>query len=428
MNINDQKEEFRTSLVSAPKQRFFYGWTIVSVSVVIIAIAAGIDYSFGIFLKPISAELGWSRLAISGARFLSLISEGVFGLLLGIMCDRWGPRLTIGLGGLLLGLGMFGLSQVSTIGQFYFCYALLQPVGLAAALIPLISVVSRWFVSRRGLALGLVACGVGIGTLLICPAIGYIVTNLGWRTAYIICGLVSIVSFWTLLMPLRKEPKDIGLVPYGVENRVLVNKALPAPEEPGIILPEVLKTAAFWIMFMVYLGEATGRFMVMTHLVAYATDRNISPLLAANLLGTIGGVSIAGRTVMGFASDKIGSKNVLLICLSGMIILMFLLPTISVTIPFFIFSILFGFCYGGAIPQYPMLAANLFGVKSAGAAYGGFFLGGCIGSATGSVLAAYIFDLTGSYSVAFMLGGGFIGLAVLFISLLKENKSAARSN
>jgi len=412
-----------TRFVSAPKHRLFYGWIIVSVSVVIIAIAAGMDYSFGIFLKPISVELGWSRLAISGARFLSLISLGVFGLLLGIMCDRWGPRLTIGLGGLLLGLGMFALSQVSTIGQFYLYYALLQPAGLAAALIPLSSVVSRWFVIRRGLALGLVACGVGIGTLLICPAIGYIVTNLGWRKAYIICGVVSIVSFWTLLIPLRKEPKDIGLVPYGVENRVLVNKPLWAPENPGIILSEVLKTATFWIMFMVYLGEATGRFMVMTHLVAYATDMNISPLLAANLLGTIGGGSIAGRIVMGSASDRIGSKKVLFICLSSMIILMFLLPMISTTIPFFIFSIFFGFCYGGAIPQYPMLAANLFGVKSAGAAYGGFFLGGCIGSATGSFLAAYMFDLTGSYGVAFMLGGGFIGLGVLFVSLLKESKS-----
>ena len=419
MCTSDQQEEFSNSFVSSTKYRFFYGWTIVSISVVIIAVAAGMDYSFGIFLKPISAELGWSRLAISGARFLSLISLGVFGLLLGIIADRWGPRLTIALGGLLLGLGMLGLSRVSTIGQFYAYYALLQPAGLAAALIPLSSVVSRWFVSRRGLALGLVACGVGIGTLMICPAVGYIVNNLGWRTGYIICGVVSIVSFWTLLIPLRKEPKDIGQLPYGAENKLFVNKSLLTIEKPDIIISEVLRTAAFWIMFMVYLGEAAGRFMVMTHVVAYATDRDISPLLAANLLGAIGGGSIAGRIVMGSAADRIGSKKVLLICLSGMIILMFLLPTISTIIPFFIFSIFFGFCYGGAIPQYPMLAANLFGVKSAGGAYGGFFLGGCIGSAIGSFLAAYIFDLTGSYGMAFVLGGGFIGLGILFVFFLK---------
>ena len=160
----------------------FYGYVIVSAASLIMLLTWGAVYSFGVFFKPMIAELGWTRAATSGAYSLIFVLAGCLGILGGRLSDRFGPRILVTVCSLLIASGYLLLSQVSELWHFYLFYGLVMAFGrIMIAMTPHTAIISNWFVKKRGTAMGLAAAGIGIGSILMVPLVQFGISHFGWR-------------------------------------------------------------------------------------------------------------------------------------------------------------------------------------------------------------------------------------------------------
>jgi MFS family permease len=197
------------------KERPYYGWVIVVAFCIIGTIIAGAGYSFGVFFKSIESEFELSRAVTSGIFSISMIFTAIFAVLGGWALDRYGPRVLLPIMGLFIGLSLLLTSQTNSTWQLFLTYSLLLPIGTGATFVVITSTVSRWFAKKKGLALGIAGSGVGLGALFMAPFATFLIVNFDWRIAYIILGLLA----WVIVIPLskllKKDPHEIGVLPYG---------------------------------------------------------------------------------------------------------------------------------------------------------------------------------------------------------------------
>ena len=382
------------------KPKFFYGYVVVVAAFFIMLVADGIFYSFGVFFEPVLLEFDWTRAAVSGAYSLCMILFGLLGIGVGRLNDRFGPRPILTGCGLFLGLGYLLMSQISTIWQLYLFYGVIVATGVSAFLVPLLSTVARWFVKRRGLMTGIVIAGTGAGTMIMAPLASQLIAIYGWRTSYIIVGIIALVLITIAAQFLRRDPGQMGQLPYGESE---VKQESLNSEARGFSLQEAIHTRQLWLLcalsFCYYFCVAT----MMVHIVIHATGLGIPALSAANILAIIGGASIGGRVVMGSAADRIGSKLALIICFILISIALAWLIAANKVWMLYLFAAIFGFGYGGVAALQSPVAAELFGLRSHGVILGITFFSLCIGGVIGPVLAGRIFDITGSYQLAFLV-------------------------
>jgi len=410
----------------------FYGWIIVSACFLVVTITHGTVYSFGVFLIPLRKSFDCTSAAISGAYSLCMFLYAGFGIFVGWGVDRYGPKTTTMVGGFLLGLGLLLTSQVNALWQLYVTYGLIG-MGMSSGYAPLLSTVSRWFVQRRGLALGIMTTGVGVGPLIIAPLASYLVSTYGWRLSYLVIGCFAvfiIAAAWLL----KKSPEEIGIFPDDAaydpnvpEPKTQANKG--RPECSVFSLEEALSTKAFWLLSSIALMVGTGLQMVLAHVVAYGEGKGMSSISAATVLSTISGASVAGRITMGMISDWIGRRKTLAICVFTEGIMILWLTGSSSAWMLFLFGAIFGFCYGGHTPQFPALTAEILGLGHMGAILGAILVFWGAGAALGPVLAGHVLDVTGSYSSAFLMGAVamFVAGTLTFLLRMRKNKKISSS-
>ena len=202
-------------MFSKLQDELFFGWVVVAAAFCVALVAYGVQYSFGIFLKPLSGDFGWSRVLVSGAVSLFMFSRGALAILTGWATDKYGPTKTVAVGGFFLGLGLILTSQINSAWQLYLFYGLMVGFGLSIAFAPLVATASRWFVSKRGLAIGVVTAGIGMGTVVMSPLARYLISVYEWQLSYVIIGLMA----WVIVIPaalfLRRSPEEKGLLPQG---------------------------------------------------------------------------------------------------------------------------------------------------------------------------------------------------------------------
>jgi len=394
--------------------RFYYGWVVVIASFLMTFMFFSIQYNFGVFSKPLLDKFGWTRALTSGAFSLYMIVHGLSAILMGTLSDRYGPRITFGVSGFLGGLGMVLCSQIVDLWQFYAFFGLLIGVGTGAAFSPPMSTTAKWFVKRRGLALGIVASGIGFGTLIMSPVANYLISAYGWQMAYIIVGFIA----WIVLIPtalmIKAGPVENNALSYS-KNK----------EEGGNVsdewdTSEAVKTRSFWLFLFSNLLWVLCLQMVMVHIYYYATDIGAPSMIAAGVLALIGGFSVLGRLVIGGASDRIGTKRAWLFCLVCQIVIMFWLTMSESVWTLYLFAPVFGFSYGGIVPLVPAITGEFFGTKNLGAIIGFMGFGPTIGGVLGPFIAGYIFDVTGSYYFAFLLGVAATIMATVFAIQTKK--------
>ena len=392
----------------------FYGYIVVALAFIIMSVMYITRSAFGVFFKPMIAELDWTRAAISGAVSLSLIVQGSLAIVMGGLNDRLGPRLVLTLCNLLLVAGLMLMSQIYTLWHIYVFYGLMIGVGMSGCLVPLLSTVARWFVKWRNIMSGIVVAGIGVGSLIAPPIANYLITVYNWRLAYIILGVAILVIGTVSIQFVRRDPSKVGQEPYNPGN--------PARHElkrevAALSLGETMHTVRFWITAGIFFCLGFSMFSITVHLVPHVTDLNISPAVAAAILATFGGVSIIGNVAAGPIADKIGNRYVCLISFLIMAASLILLIWITEIWLFYLFAILFGFFTGTCVTTESPLVAELFGLRSHGAILGFISFSFTVGAAVGPLLMGYIFDVTSSYQLAF-LSGAIVSLAGMVLSIV----------
>ncbi|MDO9515516.1 MAG: MFS transporter, partial [Syntrophales bacterium] len=307
-------------------------------------------------------------------------------------------------------------------GHLYITYGVLCGRGSAGiGVVANSSSVGKWFIRRRGVAIGVASIGIGIGTVVLTPVAGWIVKNYHWRSGFMFLGVVVLVVgvLVSQLLMGRSRPEEYGLLPDGDRPEI-------GPLEGGstVCMPphassvNVLGDHRFWVLVICFSGVIMAQMMVFVHQVAYAVDNGIGKIAAASSLGAIGVASIFGRFFFGWLSDHINDPKYsallgYLIMACGMVLLL----NVRTVGMLYVYALVFGFGYGSLAPMMPVLVSDRFGRDVLGSTYGllTFFTAG-IGGTVGPVLGGIIYDTSGSYTWAWRLN--IVVLVIISLGIL----------
>src|SRR5438445_9660906 len=384
----------------------FYGWVVLAAAATVIAVGMGALFSLAVFLKPIEDSMRWSRSAISLVALINWIAMGVGSFVWGALSDRIGGRVVAAAGGFILGLGLVLSSQVATLVQFYVTFGVLVGFAVGAFYAPLTATATKWFTTNRGLAVGVVSAGIGLGTFLMAPLSRWLPSLFDWRVAMLLLGDLA----WLVVIPvallIRNAPSDMGAVALGGRS---------APQR-DYSTAQVLRAPQFWAIALTHLACCAAHSGPIFHMVTHATDQGIGPMTAATAFGVSGLASIAGRLGGGILADRFGARSTLLAGLAlqaAMIVLYLFVREVGL---FYLLAIVFGVAYGGVMPLYALVTREYFGEKVMGAAYGGVFLVSTLGMGLGSFAGGVLSDRLGSYT--WLYAGSFaIGAAAILLAL-----------
>jgi MFS family permease len=408
--------------------KIFYGWKITFISLAVTTTAFGVLYSFGVFFKLWIEEWSCNRAFLSGVFSISFLMYGIASFFMGRLTDRYGPRKTLALGGLIMGAGALASAWIDRAGALYITFGLMIGIGVGTSYSPTASTVSRWFAEKKGVAVGIVVSGLGLGTLIYSPLAKLFISLWNWRIAFILLAIFIWAVYFTAAFVIRRDPKDLGLQPYGTASAGRSNKkdtkdSKGNPSSPSaaleISMRDALKMSRFWSLFLIHLLWVLGMATPMVHLVPYATDIGVSPGKATFMLAFIGGISVLGRLVLGALGEKIGLKKSLALMLTIQALTMFWLAFSKEAWMVWSFSLIFGFSYGGLASVFPLVTVEYFGLFAMGAIFGLILLGATIGGVIGPWLAGFIFDLTGRYFWGFVSGALSMLLGLVLVIFLR---------
>ena len=380
--------------------RFFYGYIVVAAAFLIMVVSWGLYFVFGVFFNPMLEEFGWTRAMTSGAFSVSSVLQGVLGIVMGGLTDRFGPRVVVTFCGALLGLGYLLMSQTDTLWQLYLFYGVIIGAAMGGLWVPLLSSVARWFAGRRSLMTGIVVSGLTIGQLFAPPAVHWLISTYGWRLSYVILGGIALISVVSAAQFLRREPSRMGQQPNS-KNEEKEEELISNTK--AFTLREAIQTTQFWIVSIMLFCFGYGAFAVTIHIVPHVTELGISAESAANILAINGGVGIFGNFVLGgIMGDRIGNRNAFVVGFVLMVASLFWLILVKEVVMLYLFAIVFGLALGSMGTSESPLVASLFGLRSHGMIYGVIGLSFTAGGAVGPVMSGYLFDLNGNYQLAFL--------------------------
>jgi MFS family permease len=398
------------------KSPFFYGYIIILSGFFIQAFVWGISNSFGVFFDPLIKEFGWSRATISGAASLGFLVHGSSSIVLGNLNDRFGPRVIMSGCGVFLGLGFFLMATLHQAWQLYLFYGLITGIGLGGIDVIPLSTVSRWFKKNRGMMSGIIKVGTGVGMLTMPFFITWLIQQYGWRIAFMVLAFMITLSVLFFAQFLVRDPI---LKSQFIDNKIQGTAQPKNKSEEGLTFQEAIATRQLWTICFIYFIILFCVYTILIHIVQHAIDLGIPSGFSAGILSTIGGVSIAGRFLMGGAADKIGEKSALLICLLCLLSSLVFLQAIQTLGMFYVFAAVYGFAHGGFFSLVSPLIAKFFGTKSHGLLFGIVIFSSTIGGAIGPFMAGYIFDLSASYKMVFMILAVLCTLALMLTISLK---------
>jgi MFS family permease len=414
--------------VTETPKRIYYGWIMLVAVVFVMLAGSGIRAVFGVFIKPIEAEFGWSRAQLSGAAALSLFVLGAVGPMVGWLADVWGPRRVMLLATAILGAGTVLSSFVGHLWQFYISAGLLMAMGAGGlGMATSSTVAARWFVARRGLILGILGGAMSAGQMLIVPMAMVIIRLYGWRASFLWLGVgVLVLALPLILAFVRDDPADKGLKPYGAGTAAGAAFG-GVKDERRVPVSEAMGVPAFWLLALTFfVCGYTSNGLVLTHLVPHAAEHGFSEMHAAQALGLMGAMNIVGTVASGWICDRFGRKGPLAFYYGVRgLSLIFLLYVWNVP-SLHVFAAIFGLNYISTVPPTTTLTANIFGRLSVGALSGWIFFSHQVGSAIGAWAGGAIFDATGSYAWAFLSAAVLAFIASGLSLLIKEVPISAR--
>jgi MFS family permease len=393
-----------------------------------VAICAGIllvhavaSYCFGVFLKPITIEFGWDRGALSAVYSMIVLVAGILGILSGRLSDKYGPRRIVTIGGILTGISFLLMSQINSLWQVYLVWGIIMGVSFSFCLIPVMAIIPRWFAKRQGMAIGIAMVGKGIGGIISPLLTQWLISAYGWRYALIILGIIALIIIIPIAQFMRHSPQQVGLKPYG-EDEITKNEQSWNSAMKGLSFSQAIRTSQFWLFGLILASVFFCLGTIMVHIVPHANDVGISEIIAASVLSIAAGISIIGRLGIGFLYDRIGGTLTLSACLCLVTLSLICLLFAKEIWMFYVFAVIFGLSYGGFTLLIPVVTAELFGLASIGVIIGGITFLTTIGDAVGAPVTGSIFDITGSYRIAFLICIAICATAVILSLVLLKSK------
>ena len=380
-------------------------WTVLITVFICGLLVYGIRHSFSAFFPYILDEFGWPRGSTALIFALSVVMYGILAPLSGNIAGRWKPELMISAGILLVGVSASACVLANELWHFYLLFGLIMPIGIAFAGMPvLVPALTNWFTSKRGMILGFGIAGGGLSFSMPTYA-ELLIANFGWRLAFVIMSatVTTIVIPMALLFfryrpknQLQKSSKAVEALPGIVSEKDLDDR----------ILMRALKSYRLWLLVISYmLFPGVASFMIIAHQVVFFSDLGYSSGFAASIAGVVG-VFMAVGTLSGFVSDRIGRERALLLAtvlsICSIIILLYQSDTSSAWI-LYVYAFCFGISMGIFGPTIVAGAADLFHSRHFGVVNGLLLMGFGLGGAVGPWLGGYIFDITGSYNIAFII-------------------------
>jgi MFS family permease len=405
--------------IASSRASLFHGWWIVFVAGIGLFMGYGpiVTFTFGVFLKRLIQEFGWSRGQISQAFSLSLLVMSFCFPIVGRCVDRFGARRVILPSVLLFGLGLMSLALLTpNLWHLYAVYLGLGIVGGGTAPVPYSNVISHWFDKRRGLALGVAMVGLGLGAFITPSLAQVLIGSVGWRSAYVAIGIMVIaVAVPVVGIFLKEAPAMMGLWPDGEKSGS--GRRQSQGQVEGLTFAEARQSSAFWIMVSTFFLMSASVHGCLIHLAPLLTDRGISPEMAALATSLFGGALLLGRVGAGYLLDHFFASSVAVGFFCGAA-LGFLLLWSGVTGPLaFGAAFLVGLGMGAEGDIIAYLVSRYFGLRSFGEIYGYAFGAFTLGGVFGPLLMGKGFDATGSYS---MMLGVFVITTLLAVALMTQ--------
>ncbi|MGH7040019.1 MAG: MFS transporter, partial [Stellaceae bacterium] len=369
-------------------------------------LAVGVMQSYTVYLIVFIQAFGWSRAEASIPYSLSQLVMGASAPLVGALVDRLGPRRLIVLGGGLMALGLFATAATRALWHVILSYGLVTTLGAyCLGLVVFVPLLSRRFVRKRGMAIAIVQSANGIGRAASMPAAEFAVSLFGWRASFLIQGALMAALALPLAAFFRGAERPLPPPPAA--------EATAAPETaaaPGWTLGEAARTPHFWLLFAVYLFTGLGSYIVSLHQLAFAVSEGFNKLYAAEVLGAGAFLSTFGIILTGTSSDYLGREVSAILAygvsIAGVICALFITGP-QQTWLLWLHACLFGLTWGARGPAITAKTADLFPGPRLGTILGVITLGSGLGAAGGSWAAGFIFDLFGSYHLAFLLSIAF---------------------
>lgn len=400
-------------------QRPFYGWWIVAAAIVTQSLGSALlQQSFGTYVVLLSKEFGWSRTALSGAFSLARVEDGLLGPLEGWLLDRFGPRTVMQVGFVLFALGFVLFARIETITGFYVTFLLMSVGASMAGFLAITTAIVNWFVRRRSLAMGIALLGNPIGGYAL-PLIVDALETYGWRAVADVSAVVVLVVGLGVSQLVRHRPEQYGYLPDGdppapppVEGSA---RALTA-EDTSFTVKEALRTRAFWFISLAHGASVLVVSVTQVHYTAHVIERfGISLTAAAALITLQTTTNFVSRPLGGWLSDKISSRNVIMIAMVMHSVALLMLAFGTSLWMVAGFALLNGFAWGARVPVVVSMRAEYFGSRSFGAIMGLSSMVVTAGSVAGPVLAGLSYDITGSYEFGFTVLAILAGLGTFFL-------------
>ena len=412
---------------------FYYGWFIVFLSFLANLTAAGIRSAPSVLIHPLEAEFGWSRTEIASAASLNLLLLGLFAPVGGWLIDRFGPRRVILSSLATMAFGLTGVLFVQQLWQLIFLWGVI--LGIATGITPALgaSIAARWFIDRRGLAVGIMTNANAAGQIVFLPLLMAVILSSGWRSALAMIAATALLLIPTIWFWMRDNPSDVGLEPYRFGD---TNKS---PRRVGgfsrgdirpmsiAALSEVVRTSTFWILAgCFFICGVTANGLIGTHLIPHAIERGIPQVTAAAAVGIMGGASFVGTTFSGYLVDRIDPRKVLAVVYALRGTALLLLTLVSESTGLFMFAVLYGLDWYASGPATTTIIARTYGATRVGSIFGTVFVFHQLGGASAAILGGWVRVHFGDYQYAFLVGGT-LGLIAACLALTIDRRSVEKS-
>ena len=420
------------------KRKIFYGWWMVGAATILNFFMGGtFIYGFTVFFNPIRNTFGWGAAVTSVAFTLQRLEAGFLEVLVGFLVDKVGPRKLMLTGWSVVGLGFLLMSRVNALWSFYGAFLIIATGLNFAAFVVIFTTIANWFEKKRSRAMTVVVTGFGAsGTLVPLVALG--VSELGWRETLTVAG----VGLWLIGIPLsslmRHKPSQYGYLPDGTSREETSEpESVPgfksldkqARQDTGssarsFTVKEAVRTRTFWLLSGVAFFQFVGASAVMVHIVPYLESVNIPTTMAATTVTGVTVCSLIGRLGFGFLGDFANKRYLIAIGITLQMIGIFVLSFIDMDRAWIIIPFLLTYApgFGATMPLRPALQADYFGTDNYGTIMGLMMLVSMVGGLASPIVAGWIFDVTGSYNLAWLIFAMITFPAVPFMLLAKPPK------